>query len=296
MKQRIGATIGMMSLICTGFFGAAMMVLTGPQTPERAGPNLTQTLASLDEAGWGGIDGELPVPAESRGRSCSHRPEQSSDWDDRRSTGVWSKVDPELAGSVTCAAHSCRSEQVQEPFLPSLRDANPLAAKRDEKRVSITALVDQALSDQEIMLRNKLGEMQRWAAGDQARFARWFGTSSEGARNLVQNRIAVLLEINQRYALGNFRRASPSRPGVFAYVFSDDPTKIFLDLAFVRAPTKGESSRAGTITHEMSHFRIAGGTKDHAYGSSKCKALARSSPQLALTNADNFEFYVENVP
>jgi peptidyl-Lys metalloendopeptidase len=54
--------------------------------------------------------------------------------------------------------------------------------------------------------------------------------------------------------------------------------------------------RAGTITHEMSHFVIAGRTKDHTYGTANCKALAKRSPGLALTNADNFEFWAENAP
>lgn len=58
-------------------------------------------------------------------------------------------------------------------------------------------------------------------------------------------------------------------------------------------PAVGTNSRAGTIIHEMSHFSIAGGTKDHAYGPDECKAPAKTDPLLALTNADTFEFYVE---
>jgi peptidyl-Lys metalloendopeptidase len=69
-----------------------------------------------------------------------------------------------------------------------------------------------------------------------------------------------------------------------------------VDLAFVQAPRLGESSRVGTMTHEMSHFLVAGGTKDHTYGTAKCKQLARSDSALALTNADNFEFWAENAP
>jgi hypothetical protein len=111
----------------------------------------------------------------------------------------------------------------------------------------------------------------------------------------ARRRAAVLVKINELYSVDNFRRATPSRPGVYASVHATDPTRVFLDRQFVRAPRAGASSRAGTITHEMSHFVIAGGTKDHAYGPANCKALARRDPVKALTNADNFEFYVENV-
>jgi hypothetical protein len=56
-------------------------------------------------------------------------------------------------------------------------------------------------------------------------------------------------------------------------------------------PATGEDSRAGTITHEMSHFTIIGGPRDHAYGTVRCKALARRSAALALTSAANFELW-----
>ena len=93
----------------------------------------------------------------------------------------------------------------------------------------------------------------------------------------------------------HFRRAVPSKPGLFAFVHPTDPSKIFVDQAFVIAPKIGENSRAGTVTHEMSHFTLAGGTRDFAYGTRTCRSLARSDPAKALRNADNFEFYVENV-
>ena len=113
---------------------------------------------------------------------------------------------------------------------------------------------------------------------------------------MIFERTQRLLKINDAYAVRNFHRAVPSRPGIFAFVHPTDPTKVFLDRQLVLAPALGTNSRAGTITHEMSHFYIVAGTADRAYGQVNCKALAQRSAVLALTNADNFEFWAENAP
>jgi hypothetical protein len=157
----------------------------------------------------------------------------------------------------------------------------------------VASMVRQALQDQAALLKARRAELRRWDRTGRARFALWFGTTDEAARARIDERIGVLLQLNEEYSVRNFRRAVPSRPGVFAFVFASDPSHVFLDRAFVSAPAVGTNSRAGTVTHEMSHFTIAGGTRDHAYGTTKCRALARSSPALALGNADSFEFYVE---
>lgn len=157
----------------------------------------------------------------------------------------------------------------------------------------VAAMVEQALVDQVALLEEREAELKEWDRPAQARFLRWFGTTDQRARQLIFQRIQVLYKLNDAFTVRNFRRAVRSRQGVFAFVFPNDPSRIFLDRAFVRAPATGVNSRAGTIAHEMSHFVIAGGTRDHAYGTARCRALARRAPRLALTNADNFEFYVE---
>lgn len=143
------------------------------------------------------------------------------------------------------------------------------------------------------MLQRKLGELQRWNQHDRAVFARWFGTTIDEARHLIYERVARTLEVNKNYSASNFRRANPPRPNVYAYVYASKPDRMYVDRLFVAQQPAGENSRAGTITHEMSHFTIVGGTKDHAYGQINCKALARRDPVLALANADNFEYWAE---
>lgn len=196
------------------------------------------------------------------------------------------KIDPSLEGKATCEPPPEQPAGMTLQFPP---------ADRAEKAVSVAALVGQALADQRPLLRAKAGELSRWGPADRVAFAAWFGTTDERARDLIRRRVTALLKINDLYSVNNFRRATPSRPGVYAFVHPTDPSRVFLDRQFLRAPRFGASSRAGTITHEMSHFLIAGGTKDHTYGPANCKALARRDPAKALTNADNFEFYVEGV-
>ena len=73
----------------------------------------------------------------------------------------------------------------------------------------------------------------------------------------------------------------------------------------------GEDSKAGALSHEMSHFidigqtregmanadalfaEPTGGTEDYIYGAGPARNLATRDPDKALRNADNFEYYIE---
>nr|WP_050716753.1 M35 family metallo-endopeptidase [Aeromonas tecta] len=82
----------------------------------------------------------------------------------------------------------------------------------------------------------------------------------------------------------------------FAYVYPDQPYKVYLCKSFWTAPVKGTDSRAGTIVHELSHFNVVAGTDDLGYGQANARNLASTDPQKALNNADNHEYFAENTP
>jgi hypothetical protein len=220
------------------------------------------------------------------------------------SEAIWRQaIERKLAGSThehCCAAVKLAADaahgQTCEHFAHAAgTELEPAAVGKRQsagKHVTVSALVNRALQDQARLLQVRKSELERWSRADQVRFAKWFGTSAPAARKLVYN----LTLLNREYSVGNFRKAVPSRPGLFAFVHPTDPSKIFVDAAFVVAPFLGENSRAGTISHEMSHFKIAGGTQDFVYGVEKCKLLAHNEPGKALFNADNFEFFMENAP
>jgi Lysine-specific metallo-endopeptidase len=167
---------------------------------------------------------------------------------------------------------------------PPPTESSPLSKTKGS---DVETLLTAALNKEKQLLLVKKQALQRWNSQDQRLFLTWFGTTSSSARDAIQKRIDSVLKLNQAYKTTNFRAASPSKPGVFAYVHPQDTSRIYLDREFFRA---GGTERGGTLAHEMSHFQ---GTDDHTYGPEPCKKLARQSPTKAMQNADNFEFYLE---
>jgi peptidyl-Lys metalloendopeptidase len=126
------------------------------------------------------------------------------------------------------------------------------------------------------------------------RYNTWFGTLSSGNLNTLQTHYDNIDE--------SFRTKPMSfdcgctDTGVYAYVYPNQPYKIYLCPAFWSAPMRGTDSKAGTIVHETSHFTVVAGTNDYAYGQAACKSLAISNPSRAIMNADNHEYFSENTP
>ena len=82
----------------------------------------------------------------------------------------------------------------------------------------------------------------------------------------------------------------------YAYVYPDQPYKIYVCKAFWSAPLTGTDSKGGTLVHEMSHFNVVAGTNDWVYGQAAASALATSDPDKAIDNADSHEYFGENSP
>lgn len=79
----------------------------------------------------------------------------------------------------------------------------------------------------------------------------------------------------------------------YAYVYPNQPYKIYVCRAFWTAPVRGTDSRGGTLIHEMSHFDVVANTDDIAYGQAACRNLTAAQ---AINNADTHEYYAENTP
>jgi peptidyl-Lys metalloendopeptidase len=131
-------------------------------------------------------------------------------------------------------------------------------------------------------------------AGTQgSRYTWWFGTYNSSRYSTV------------RTHFNNIYSALSSQPFTFdctctddyyAYVYPNQPYRVYLCNAFWSAPNTGTDSRAGTIVHETSHFTVMGGTDDWAYGQSAAHSLAGSNPSRAIDNADSHEYFAENTP
>lgn len=126
------------------------------------------------------------------------------------------------------------------------------------------------------------------------RYVTWFGTYSLNNWNTAKSHFLAIQDAYDNKAVTI--DCSCKKPGVYAYVYANQPYKIYVCGAFWNAPMTGTDSKGGTLIHEMSHFTVVAGTDDWAYGQTDAKALAKSDPTKALDNADNHEYFAENNP
>ena len=125
------------------------------------------------------------------------------------------------------------------------------------------------------------------------RYTTWFGGFTSGRYGTVTSHFTAI-SLAMRTAAVTFDCSS--RRKVYAYVYPDEPYKIYLGSVYWSAPAAGTDSQAGTLIHEMSHFYVVASTDDVVYGQAGAKSLAISNPDAAITNADSHEYFAENTP
>ena len=85
-------------------------------------------------------------------------------------------------------------------------------------------------------------------------------------------------------------------PDVYAWVRADKPYTVYPCGLFWSAPLTGTDSKVGIVTHSASLFNAVAGTADLTSGKADAEALAVSNPNLAVTNADSYQYFTENDP
>lgn len=125
------------------------------------------------------------------------------------------------------------------------------------------------------------------------RYTTWFGTFSTSGWNTVSSHFQA---IRNAVNAGSLTFDCGCKKNYYAYVYSNQPYRIYLCNVFWSAPMSGTDSKGGTLVHETSHFTVVAGTNDYAYGQTACKSLAISSPTNARNNADSHEYFAENTP
>ena len=125
------------------------------------------------------------------------------------------------------------------------------------------------------------------------RYVTWFGVFSSSRYDTVKTNFTKISN-----AMDNAGVAfdCKCKQNYYAYVYPNQPYNIYLCKVFWTAPLSGTDSKAGTLIHEMSHFNVVAGTDDVVYGQTGAKNLASTDPNLAITNADNHEYFAENTP
>ena len=161
-----------------------------------------------------------------------------------------------------------------------------------------------AIKELQELLKQRLAELQRWNAADQARFKKWFGKTDEKTRKEMIKRMKKMQKLLKDYDRTNFSGWTPNKDDndydFYAQVKPDYDNNIELANRFATAKKGGANSRAGVVAHEMSHFKSVGDTDDvdspdgqTAYGQKRSEALAKKTPDKAVKNADNFEYWIE---
>ncbi|CAF3405689.1 unnamed protein product [Rotaria sp. Silwood1] len=126
------------------------------------------------------------------------------------------------------------------------------------------------------------------------RYKTWFGTYTSGNWNTLKGHYQNIKNVLSSQAIT--LNCGCTKSDAYAYVYPNQPYKIYLCPLFWSASTTGTDSKAGTLVHEISHFTAVAGTQDYVYGQMKCKSLAVSSSSQALMNADSHEYFTENNP
>jgi len=155
----------------------------------------------------------------------------------------------------------------------------------------------EAAAAAERLVADSVAGLRSLAADELARSPRYLAWFGEYDRRRAANVLADLSAISDTIADDAIGfNCDCAETGVFAYVFPTRPYDVWLCPAFWNASVEGTDSRAGTVVHELSHFRIVAGTSDHVYTQGRAQDLADSDPELAIDNADSFEYFVENTP
>lgn len=125
------------------------------------------------------------------------------------------------------------------------------------------------------------------------RFTTWFGAYSSNSWNTAKSHFVSIKDAIDTKPVAF---DCGCKKTYFAYVYPNQPYKVYLCKAFWSAPMSGTDSKGGTIIHELSHFTAVAGTDDWVYGQTGAKSLAISDFAKALNNADNHEYFAENTP
>jgi peptidyl-Lys metalloendopeptidase len=125
------------------------------------------------------------------------------------------------------------------------------------------------------------------------RYVEWFGVYSSARYTTVKENFASIYDA---FNMAGITFDCKCKQPYYAYVYPNQPYKIYLCKYFWLAPLAGTDSRAGTLIHEMSHFDVVAGTDDYVYGQDGARDLADSNPEEAIRNADSHEYFAENTP
>jgi len=185
------------------------------------------------------------------------------------------------------------ASDIQWPALVTLAGSVSYAANcSSSRRTSIATALASAKSYASGSY-NYLSTYPSTSRANSVRYKTWFGSYTSSRWSTVSNNFN---KINSALNNQPLQFDCGCTDSYYAYVYPNQPYKIYLCNAFWSAANTGTDSKAGTIVHETSHFTVVADTDDIAYGQSAAKSLALSNPAQAVKNADSHEYFAENTP
>ncbi|WP_280188741.1 M35 family metallo-endopeptidase [Delftia sp. PS-11] len=146
--------------------------------------------------------------------------------------------------------------------------------------------------------------VNQWSPQIREKAIKWFGTDSEKLKLILQNGypkcVSVLKQLSGENFLkpstGNFFGCEPNtnNKGVHAAVCPTDGghhIAIYPGYCESRTYSSTQSSKIGTILHEVCHFQTTFTSLDHAYDQILSERLAQSDPSKAINNTDSFVMF-----
>jgi hypothetical protein len=125
-------------------------------------------------------------------------------------------------------------------------------------------------------------------------YTTWFGQYTEGRHAAVQSNYSKIDDALYQKPINFVCGSSECKSNYYAFVNAGGDIEVFLCPLFWTSPTAGTDTQFGTLVHEVSH-EVAE-TEDHEYGTRAAQDLASTDPKRAIENADNYEYFSENLP
>ena len=185
------------------------------------------------------------------------------------------------------------ASDIQWPALVTLAGSVSYAANCSSSRRTSIATALASAKNYASGSYNYLSTYPSASRANSVRYKTWFGSYTSSRWSTVSSNFN---KINSALNNQPLQFDCGCTDSYYAYVYPNQPYKIYLCNAFWSAANTGTDSKAGTIVHETSHFTVVADTDDIAYGQSAAKSLALSNPAQAVKNADSHEYFAENTP
>ncbi|EJD37460.1 deuterolysin M35 metalloprotease [Auricularia subglabra TFB-10046 SS5] len=180
------------------------------------------------------------------------------------------------------------------------RSPAPLPLKITGCTKENTTVIENVLNNANVLVRDATKELASHSFETATpRYQTWFGAPTFKRYSQVSSVFGGLNETSfadYTYECVDAARCAGVDDGD-AFTRPDAINHFFICPAFfaVKPNPDGSETQPGILVHLATHWDTTGSTGHQATGVDSSRLLAKSNPELAVTNADSFEYFAENV-